>query len=307
MASWADLVTTALLGTDRRSVPDELSGAWANRRPGEVDPARTVLGLAARHRAVARAGGLLGSCPPVAGAPPPGPVAGEVATSVLDGLLARPSTALLGLWLRAAADHRVTVSPEQWARLAGIAARDPGLERRVLAVALGPRGVWFVGQNPQWSRLFRTLSDPGQAAATRSGAEPGTAAPPAADDVADNPWLLADLADPWPDDLLLAGLESIAAARLGYRSVAYAIMIGARMPLGSRPLVATTIERLGVGHAGGGFTAERLVRESFEALQAAVEARLAIAAAFDADAATEPVGTGTDQHRLTSRDRGAQR
>ncbi len=42
MTGWDDLVTTALLGTDRKPLPD---GA------AEDDPTRVVLAAAARHRA----------------------------------------------------------------------------------------------------------------------------------------------------------------------------------------------------------------------------------------------------------------
>lgn len=317
MAQWADLVTTALLGTDRRTVPEELSGAWADGRSVESDPARLVLGLAARRRAAARAGGLLRSCSPASAAPPRDPVANEAATELLEGLLVRPSPALVGLWLRAAVSRGVTVSPEHWARLAAIAARDPGLDRTLLAAALGPRGVWFVAQNPQWSRLSVALGSPDRPApagpATAGpapagpGADPGGSAAPRVAEVEANPWLLAEVADPWPADLLLAGLRVIATARLGYRGVAYAGLLGARLPLVYRRLVDTAIETLGVGYAGGGFTAERLVRDCFDALQAAVEARLAIAAAFEDDPRADSTRVGRDEDQTPDRDRGANR
>ena len=54
MAGWQDLVTTALLGTDRRPVPTGLPTLWAG--PATDDPTETVLARAARHRAAARAG-----------------------------------------------------------------------------------------------------------------------------------------------------------------------------------------------------------------------------------------------------------
>ena len=53
MDRWEDLVTTALLGTDRRPIAE---GPAAT----DIDPVDRVLGAAARHRAAVRAGRLLG-------------------------------------------------------------------------------------------------------------------------------------------------------------------------------------------------------------------------------------------------------
>ncbi len=57
MAVWEDVVTTGLIGTDRRPVPESLPASWGAEHDQIVDPAHTILTLAARHRAVARAGG----------------------------------------------------------------------------------------------------------------------------------------------------------------------------------------------------------------------------------------------------------
>src|SRR5215207_1984117 len=64
-ASWEDLVTVALLGTDRRPLPDGPPPSWAGPA---TDPPRDVtqilLGWAARHRTAVRAGSGLPICPP---------------------------------------------------------------------------------------------------------------------------------------------------------------------------------------------------------------------------------------------------
>ena len=52
-------MTTGLIGTDRRPVPDELPGSWGAELDQTIDSAHAVLSLAARHRAITRAGGLL--------------------------------------------------------------------------------------------------------------------------------------------------------------------------------------------------------------------------------------------------------
>ncbi len=49
------------------------------------------------------------------------------------------------------------MAPEHWAAAVTLAAGSPRVDRAALAAALGVRGVWFVGRNPQWSRLAATL------------------------------------------------------------------------------------------------------------------------------------------------------
>ena len=72
MTSWDDLVTTALLGTDRKPLPDGAS---------EDDPTRVVLAAAARHRAEVRAGARLADypepVPPPAATREPAPIAAQ--------------------------------------------------------------------------------------------------------------------------------------------------------------------------------------------------------------------------------------
>ena len=54
-------------------------------------------------------------------------------------------------------DQDLGVAPEHWSALADLAAGNPRVDRTLLASVLGVRGVWFVGQNPQWARLASTL------------------------------------------------------------------------------------------------------------------------------------------------------
>ena len=106
MSVWEDVVTTGLIGTDRRAVPDGLPVSWGTELDQATDPAHAVLSVAARHRAVTRAGRLLQSCPPGAVAPPSRmPVASRAAHEVLVRLLSPPQVDLLNLWLAAAVRH----------------------------------------------------------------------------------------------------------------------------------------------------------------------------------------------------------
>jgi hypothetical protein len=152
-ATWADLVTTALLGTDRRPVPNELPGTWAGLVPSE-DPAKRVLDLAAQHRAWSRAGTRL----PVADPPPNAPAADRTsapaaAQELLGRLLEHPEPSLINHWLAACGEHGLLVSAEHWQPLAVLAAGHVGYDRRLLGSALGARGIWFLHQNPSWGRL----------------------------------------------------------------------------------------------------------------------------------------------------------
>lgn len=160
MSGWDDLVTVALLGTDRRPLPPGLSASWAGPEPDPTDdPAAVVLNLAARHRSASRAGSSLHGGPPSAAAPPADegePLAAnlraELADAVARGTVGPLNDALAGLDDQ---DHRLP--REHWTTVATLAAQSPRLDRALLARALGVRGVWFVAQNPQWLRLATAL------------------------------------------------------------------------------------------------------------------------------------------------------
>ncbi len=149
MAGWDDLVTTALLGTDRRPVPDGYA---------ETDPTRAVLSAAARHRAAIRAGARLDSCAEPARAPAataePAPAAAQ---KLIGAHLAAHDYPEIDRWLTEAREQQRTLAPEHWCAAATLAARTTNIDRALLASALGERGVWFVGRNPQWARLAAGL------------------------------------------------------------------------------------------------------------------------------------------------------
>jgi hypothetical protein len=157
-STWADLITTALLGTDRRPVPNELPGTWAGLVPRE-DPARRVLDLAAQYRAWSRAGTVLGTADPPPSAPSTaGTSAPAAAQELLGRLLEVSASSLINHWLVACVNRGLLVSAEYWQPLAVLAAGSVGLDRRLLGLALGDRGLWFVRQNPSWGRLAAQIS-----------------------------------------------------------------------------------------------------------------------------------------------------
>ena len=148
---WEDLVTTALLGTDRRPSP---GGATAP----EADPVDRVLGAAARHRVAVRAGRRLEPCPPPAR--PPGPTLVPAPPPAQDQIaqhLAQLDIAQTNAWLAQTAEQGEGLSAEHWVAVATLAAGTQRLDRRWLAAVLGPRGVWFVQCNPAWTRLAAAL------------------------------------------------------------------------------------------------------------------------------------------------------
>ena len=151
MDPWEDLVTTALLGTDRRPITE---GAAAT----DSDPVDRVLGAAARHRAAVRAGRHLESCPPPerpprpALVPAPAPAQDQIAEH-----LAAADVAQTNAWLDHAKEQGLGLAAEHWVAAAALAARVLRVDRRALAAVLGPPGIWFVSRNPGWAALAAAL------------------------------------------------------------------------------------------------------------------------------------------------------
>jgi hypothetical protein len=158
MSEWEDLVTVALLGTDRRPVPEALPASWAGR-PGDhsTDPTGVVLAYAARHRAAVRAGAraptgaLPPPAPPFDRQPAPPEAQQELADALAIGSVGHINQALTELV------EQGGMAAELWAAAAAAASESPRVDRAALAEALGVRGVWFVERNPSWSRLAATL------------------------------------------------------------------------------------------------------------------------------------------------------
>lgn len=159
MAAWEDLVTVALLGTDRRPLPADLPAIWAQPAGSGGDPTRAVLAYAVRHRTAVRAGSPLPTAPPGPAAPvepdrEPGPP--ELQQDMADAL-ARGVTGPINNALAVLVDLEATLARDHWTAAATVAARNPRIDRALLAQALGVRGVWFLAQNPQWARLATAL------------------------------------------------------------------------------------------------------------------------------------------------------
>ncbi|ORT59573.1 DUF5691 domain-containing protein [Streptomyces sp. CB03238] len=173
--TWEDLVTSALLGTDRRApAPDVLT-------PGKDAPV-ALLDAAALHTVRRRAGLLPG---PAAALPEPAPrderpPLPDAARRRLAQLLADRSgassgggrrgtapdlTELLPQWLAAANEHGYQAPASVLPALLDAARARTDLRPAALTFA-GPRGLWLARLNPEWRFALRggsggtTLPDP---------------------------------------------------------------------------------------------------------------------------------------------------
>ena len=175
MSAWDELVTTALLGTERRSLPEGLPEPVARLARAQGDRALSVLDAAAGYAALRRGGARPGSCPE----PPLAPrqdldLAAEPAQALLGSLLGTRDTALVDLWLRTCVDHGLGVRAGWWAALATAAAGPGGPDRRLVRAAMGARGRAFLATNPRWRAVARQPA----AAADAASSGPDTGVDP---------------------------------------------------------------------------------------------------------------------------------
>ncbi|MFF2780103.1 DUF5691 domain-containing protein [Streptomyces sp. NPDC058052] len=158
---WEALVTSALLGTDRRP-PAGARGAGAAGELLDAAARRTL-----RRRAGLRPGPAAG--PPAPAPDDPRPPLPEAARRRLEGLLAgraAPAPAggrrgpapdlaeLLPQWLALAGERGFKAPPSALPALLDAARARTDLRPRALALA-GPRGRWLAGLNPDWRFALR--------------------------------------------------------------------------------------------------------------------------------------------------------
>lgn len=170
-SDWEELVTTALLGLDRRGAPRRPSAAGTALAEtaallDDADPALAVLDLAALHTVHQRAG-----LRPAAARPRPEPAPVDprpplpraarhrLATLLADrsspgGGVAPNLSELLPQWLFAAREHGYRAPEALLPDLLEIARTRSDLRRDALALA-GPRGLWLAAANPSWKYALR--------------------------------------------------------------------------------------------------------------------------------------------------------
>ncbi|TDD27062.1 hypothetical protein E1218_11420 [Kribbella turkmenica] len=156
MKGWDGLVSSALLGTDRRPVHFEELPEHIQERLGDGD----LLDAAALATVYKRAGRTplrdLEPMPAAAGEdrPLPRPVAIRRLAAMLGGF----QTAALGEWLRAADERGWGVPPEHLPALADHA-RNRAEFRPLVIAAAGRRATWLADLNPEWKFLHAAESD----------------------------------------------------------------------------------------------------------------------------------------------------
>lgn len=267
---WDELVTTALLGTDRR--PGLSAGA--------------LLDEAARHRSVRRSSTPLRRCEPAQRGPDPErPWPAPAAQDLLDGLLARPVAELVNGWLAACVEARVLLAPQHWAPLAGLAATRPDYDRRLLAAALGPSGLWFLEQNPAWRRLAaavgETLRWPAASPGATGSTDPtrGAGPLPGEAEVRARPEAAFEVPGPWPRSLAVAALRALLSGQLGWRAAAYGSALGVRLAVADADLLQQASDAL-PGEGRGAPPGVRFVRDGLDAATRSVQVREEIARTF---------------------------
>lgn len=161
MSAWDELVTTALLGTDRRPLPAALPPAVGRLAAAQPDPALAVLDAAAGYVGYLQAGARLRARP----APDPAPrqvldPAPEPAQQLLQVLLRSRDTALVEEWLTVCTARGWGVRAGLWAALVTAAAAPRGPDRALVRRALGRRGLAFAELNPAWTAVARAPRTP---------------------------------------------------------------------------------------------------------------------------------------------------
>ncbi|WP_338896476.1 DUF5691 domain-containing protein [Streptomyces sp. TG1A-60] len=166
--SWEELVTTALLGTDRRTPPGSVSGREAPAVLMDAAAVETV-----RRRAGIRP--VRAAARPEPAAPDPRPRLPPAATRRLATLLAdRPGTGggrrgaapdlmeLLPQWLALANSYGYAAPPEALPALLDAARGRTDLRPAALAFA-GPRALWLARLNTDWRFALRAAPGGGTA------------------------------------------------------------------------------------------------------------------------------------------------
>ncbi len=161
--SWADLVSTALVGTDRRPLPKD--SPISTGPPDEVE----LLERAAVFVVRARAGRRLREVRPPEAAP--AEVQPEVSREACDRLariLGGEQPRLLAEWLETAAARGCRISPHLLPGLLDQAAGDRSI-RPHLGVLAGNRGRWLAGLNPAWGFLLEEVTAAGAVGSGAAG------------------------------------------------------------------------------------------------------------------------------------------
>ena len=153
MSPWEEMVSTALVGTERRPLP-ELAGPGGAAPSPAGDPEAVLLDRAAVEVARRRAGRLAAKAEPLPAAPQERAArVGRAAGQRLARMLAGGHASLLPEWLGAAAARGLRVPEHLLPELLDRGGGDRSLRAAIAAVA-GARGRWMARLNPGWDYLL---------------------------------------------------------------------------------------------------------------------------------------------------------
>jgi hypothetical protein len=153
VSAWDDLVSTALLGTQRRRF--DPGGLPAGARPlVPAQPETALLTAAAVLTNYRRAGHV--PARPGARRPAAEPDERPLVPPAARRRLLRLPTELLVEWLEAVQERGLRVPPEHLPALAEAARTRPSLRAPLAAVA-GPAGAWLGERNPAWAFLVSAV------------------------------------------------------------------------------------------------------------------------------------------------------
>jgi hypothetical protein len=151
VTTWDELVSTALVGTERRPVP-EATVAGVGVAAG--DPATVLLDRAALLAVQRRAGWAARRAEPLPAAPDePTPPASLAVARRLGRLLAGEHPEVLPEWFEAAAARGIRVPGDLLPDMLALGRRERALRPAVGAIA-GRRGHWLARLNPDWAYLL---------------------------------------------------------------------------------------------------------------------------------------------------------
>ena len=185
-----------------------------------------------------------------------------------------PDPTLVSCWLQTCAGYGRVVAAVHWTRLARLAARATAYDRIALGSCLGPRGRWFLRQNPEWRKLAEDVDRP---AASPTTAEPASRL--VAEDVLTDPARLLAQPQPWPPELVSAAYAVLGGEGAGPPPPGFATRLGVALP----PELYPSIAAAGEYHLLAPDVSparRRSVRDRFVALELAAYARAAVDHAF---------------------------
>ncbi|MFG2818903.1 DUF5691 domain-containing protein [Kitasatospora sp. NPDC048365] len=204
---WAELRTTALLGTDRRPLPAPVGSTAllaAADAIDRTDQATALLDLASLAAVRRRAGALADPAPELPEPAPadPRPEVPEAAARRLSVLVSGRSAAttanlaeLLPQWLTVAREHGYRLPPALVPALLDAARARSELRPDAVALA-GPLGRWLAARNTEWRFVARTVAETAETAETSETAEAPEATPaPATPTATGNPTGTPDAPD----------------------------------------------------------------------------------------------------------------